>query len=46
MALQLTQDSRGCVSGAQVQGMRESTSAGGEDGEYDWDLIDGYDELG
>jgi hypothetical protein len=34
---------RGCVSGAQIKGLRESLGTGG--GEYDWDLLDGYDEL-
>jgi hypothetical protein len=33
----------GCVSGHIIQSIRES--ADGEDGTYDWDLVDGYDEL-
>lgn len=35
--------SRGCVSGAQIQNMRDKISMG--DGEYRWDAIDGYDDL-
>ena len=34
---------RGCVSGAQVQNMRDAIGDGA--GSYDWDRIDGYDEL-
>jgi len=33
----------GCVSGAQIQHMRDKISAG--DDKYRWDAIDGYDEL-
>ncbi|KAK0633096.1 poly polymerase and DNA-ligase Zn-finger region-domain-containing protein [Immersiella caudata] len=33
----------GCVSGAQILNLRQSLAAGGED--YNWDLLDGYDEL-
>ena len=34
---------RGCVSGFQIQGIRESADKG--DGSYDWDLVDGYEDL-
>lgn len=34
---------RGCVSGAMIANVRDAT--GQPDGTYDWDLIDGYDEL-
>lgn len=34
---------RGCVSGAQIQNVRDAISNG--DDEYRWDAIDGYDEL-
>ena len=34
---------RGCVSGAQIQGLRDIAGEGGD--EYDFDRIDGYDEL-
>lgn len=37
-------DGRGCVSGAQIQGIREYTQDGS--GGYDFDKIDGYDEMG
>jgi hypothetical protein len=33
----------GCVSGFQIQGIRES--ADDQKGGYDWDLVDGYDTL-
>ncbi|TQS33002.1 hypothetical protein Golomagni_06669 [Golovinomyces magnicellulatus] len=33
----------GCVSGAQMLGMREECDQG--DGDYDFDMVDGYDEL-
>lgn len=35
---------RGCVSGAQLLHLREACDTG--DGKYDFDAIDGYDELG
>jgi serine/threonine-protein kinase ATR len=34
---------RGCVSGAQLQGVRDLAE---RDGKFDFDMIDGYDELG
>ncbi|KUI57649.1 hypothetical protein VP1G_04967 [Cytospora mali] len=34
----------GCVSGAQIENLREAIRKG--DDEYDFDMIDGYDELG
>lgn len=33
----------GCVSGFQLQSVRDSTAKGDS---YDWDAIDGYDEMG
>lgn len=35
---------RGCVSGAQIENLREAIRTG--DDEYDFDMIDGYDEMG
>jgi hypothetical protein len=45
LALLLTSvgSGRGCVSGAQIQNVRDAISTG--DDEYRWDAIDGYDEL-
>jgi serine/threonine-protein kinase ATR len=34
---------RGCVSGAQIGTLRELCDMG--DGEYDYNIIDGYDEM-
>ncbi|KUI73385.1 hypothetical protein VM1G_08936 [Cytospora mali] len=34
----------GCISGAQIENLREAIGKG--DDEYDFDMIDGYDELG
>jgi hypothetical protein len=36
-------NSRGCVSGAQIGTLRELCDNG--DGEYDYNVIDGYDEM-
>ena len=35
---------RGCVSGHVIQNIRDKIGNG--EGDYDWDAIDGYDELG
>lgn len=35
---------RGCVSGQQIENLRDAIAKG--DGEYDFDAIDGYDEMG
>ena len=35
---------RGCVSGAQIANIRRDIGTDGKD-EYDWEAIDGYDEL-
>ena len=35
---------RGCVSGKQIEGLREGLD--NDDGTYDFDRLDGYDELG
>lgn len=36
--------SRGCVSGSQMTKLREACEQDGD--KYDFDVIDGYDELG
>lgn len=35
---------RGCVSGKQLENLRDYIAVGGE-AKYDFDMIDGYDEL-
>ncbi len=41
---QLTLDNtRGCISGAQLQGVQDLAK---NNDHYNWDAIDGYDELG
>lgn len=34
---------RGCVSGDQIKNIRDTIGEGGD--EYDWDMLDGYDDL-
>jgi hypothetical protein len=36
---------RGCVSGFQMQNLREYLKQGDPDGEYQWDFMDGIDEV-
>lgn len=36
---------RGCVSGFQMQNLREYLKQGDPDGEYQWDFMDGLDEV-
>lgn len=36
---------RGCVSGFQLQNLREYLKQGDSDGEYQWDFMDGLDEV-
>lgn len=40
---QLTRVGRGCVSGAQIENFREIIKT--SEGKYDFDMIDGFDEM-